>query len=269
MSKFVKYEDLNNTRIITFDRPEKKNAFNEEMLLRMSEIIQDAEKILEIRTIIITSKGDKVFSSGYDISSESIDSKESLLKIHIIENDSEKHPLMKISEVIVESPKIIIAAINGSIFGGALEIMLNCDFKFFSKESIFCMPPVKLGIFYNYYGLKNFINKIGVSNTRKIFFTGDKYSSDDAMDMEIFDFIYEQKDILKKSLEFSEKISLNAPLSLASIKKSINTFESSQSINPDEYKKIKETILRAANSSDYLEAQNAFKEKRSPNFSGK
>ena len=269
MSKFVKYEDLKNTRIITFDRPEKKNAFNEEMLLRMSEIIQDAEKILEIRTIIITSKGDKVFSSGYDISSESIDSKESLLKIHIIENDSKKHPLMKISEVIVESPKIIIAAINGSIFGGALEIMLNCDFKFFSKESIFCMPPVKLGIFYNYYGLKNFINKIGVSNTRKIFFTGDKYSSDDAMDMKIFDFIYEQKDILKKSIEFSEKISLNAPLSLASIKKSINTFESSQSINPDEYKKIKETILRAANSSDYLEAQNAFKEKRSPNFSGK
>ena len=269
MSKFVKYEDLKNTRIITFDRPEKKNAFNEEMLLRMSEIIQDAEKILEIRTIIITSKGDKVFSSGYDISSESIDSKESLLKIHIIENDSEKHPLMKISEVIVESPKIIIAAINGSIFGGALEIMLNCDFKFFSKESIFCMPPVKLGIFYNYYGLKNFINKIGVSNTRKIFFTGDKYSSDDAMDMKIFDFIYEQKDILKKSIEFSEKISLNAPLSLASIKKSINTFESSQSINPDDYKKIKETILRAANSSDYLEAQNAFKEKRSPNFSGK
>ena len=108
-----------------------------------------------------------------------------------------------------------------------------------------------------------------MSNTRKIFFTGDKYSSDDAMDMEIFDFIYEQKDILKKSLEFSEKISLNAPLSLASIKKSINTFESSQSINPDDYKKIKETILRAANSSDYLEAQNAFKEKRSPNFSGK
>ena len=269
MSKFVKYEDLKNTRIITFDRPEKKNAFNEEMLLRMSEIIQDAEKNLQIRTIIITSKGDKVFSSGYDISSESIDSKESLLKIHIIENDSKKHPLMKISEVIVESPKIIIAAINGSIFGGALEIMLNCDFKFFSKESIFCMPPVKLGIFYNYYGLKNFINKIGVSNTRKIFFTGDKYSSDDAMDMKIFDFIYEQKDILKKSIEFSEKISLNAPLSLASIKKSINTFESSQSINPDDYKKIKETILRAANSSDYLEAQNAFKEKRSPNFSGK
>lgn len=269
MSKFVKYEDLKYTRIITFDRPEKKNAFNEEMLLRMSDIIQDAEKNLQIRAIIITSKGDKVFSSGYDISSESIDSKESLLKIHIIENDSEKHPLMKISEVIVESPKIIIAAINGSIFGGALEIMLNCDFKFFSKESIFCMPPVKLGIFYNYNGLKNFINKIGVSNTRKIFFTGDKYSSHDAMDMKIFDFIYEQKDILKKSLEFSEKIALNAPLSLASIKKSINTFESSQSINPDDYKKIKETILRAANSSDYLEAQNAFKEKRSPNFSGK
>ena len=269
MSKFVKYEDLKKTRIITFDRPEKKNAFNEEMLVKMSEIIQDTEKINQIRTIIITSNCDKVFSSGYDISSESIDSKESLLKIHIIDDNSEKHPLMKISEVIVESPKIIIAAINGSIFGGALEIMLNCDFKFFSRESIFCMPPVKLGIFYNYYGLKNFINKIGISNTRKIFFTGDKFSSKDAIDMKIFDFIYDQKDVLKKSIEFSEKISLNAPLSLASIKKSINTFEAGQTINPEDYEQIKKTILRAAESFDYLEAQAAFKEKRPPNFSGK
>ena len=61
MSKFVKFEDLKNTRIITFDRPEKKNAFNEEMLLRMSEIIQDAEKNLQIRTIIITSKEIRCF----------------------------------------------------------------------------------------------------------------------------------------------------------------------------------------------------------------
>ena len=49
MSKFVKYEDLKKTRIITFDRPEKKNAFNEEMLVKMSEIIQDTEKINQIR----------------------------------------------------------------------------------------------------------------------------------------------------------------------------------------------------------------------------
>ena len=150
MSKFVKFEDFNHTRVITFNRPEKKNAFNEEMLKDISTIIKDSENESNIRTIIITSVGEKIFSSGYDISSDSIDSKESLLKIHLIDKDTKNHPLMEVSKIIKESSKIVIAAINGSIFGGTLEVMLNCDFKFFSKESIFCMPPVKLGIFYNY-----------------------------------------------------------------------------------------------------------------------
>lgn len=269
MSKFVKFEDINNTRIITFHRPDKKNAFNEEMLKAISNIIEETNNILEIRVIIITSKGGDIFSSGYDISSDNLDSKESLLKIHIVDEKNEKHPLMKISEVILESPKIIIAAINGSIYGGALEVMLNCDFKFFSKESVFCMPPVKLGIFYNYYGLKNFINKIGIANTKKIFFTGDKFNSDDALNMNLFDFIVDDKNVLSESITLAEKISKNAPLSLASIKKSINTFETSQTISKDEYEEIKSTIIKAAESSDYIEAQDAFKSKRSPKFVGK
>ena len=71
MSKFVKFEDFNHTRVITFNRPEKKNAFNEEMLKDISTIIKDSENESNIRTIIITSVGEKIFSSGYDISSDS------------------------------------------------------------------------------------------------------------------------------------------------------------------------------------------------------
>jgi enoyl-CoA hydratase len=269
MSKFVKFEDLDSIRIITFDRPEKKNAFNEDMLNDISHIIEKTEEEAQIRTIIITSKGDKIFSSGYDISSDSIDSRESLLEIHLINEKSDKHPLMHVSEVIRNSSKIIIASINGSIFGGALEIMLNCDFKFFSKESIFCMPPVKLGIFYNYNGLKNFINKVGISNTKKIFFTADKFNSKDAEEMKIFDFITSQENILNESIAFAKKISENAPLSLASIKTSINTFEDTQKISKEEYSRIEASISKAAYSSDYSEAQEAFKQKRKPKFNGK
>ena len=131
------------------------------------------------------------------------------------------------------------------------------------------MPPVKLGIFYNYNGLKNFINKVGISNTKKIFFTGDKFNSDEAIHMNIFDFVVNQKDVLENAIAFSEKISGNAPLSIASIKRSINAFEKSQSIDNNEYSKIKKSIIKAAESSDYLEAQDAFKSKRAPNFTGK
>ena len=87
--------------------------------------------------------------------------------------------------------------------------------------------------------------------------------------MNIFDFVVDQKDVLENAIAFSKKISVNAPLSIASIKRSINAFEKSQSIDNNEYNKIKESIIKAAESSDYLEAQDAFKSKRAPKFTGK
>ena len=278
MSDFVKYEDTEDIRIITIDRPDKKNAVNEAMLLDICTLIENIENDEKIRSIIITSQGDKVFSAGYDISSNSVNSKEDLLKIHLInyepgnqQNVSEDkiHPLMKTSQVIMDSSKIIIAAINGHIYGGTLEILLNCDFRFFSDDSIFCMPPAKLGIFYNYNGLKNFINKIGIPNTKKIFLTGEKFDSKDAIQMGLVDFVYNKEKIVEEAIKFAKKISSNAPLSLSSIKKSINVFEKNQEIDQKSYDEIKSSILKAINSNDFLEGQKAFKEKRSPKFSGK
>lgn len=269
MSHFVKYEDIDNIRTITIDRPDRKNAINAGMLEEMCDFIKNAETNNMIRSIIITAQGDKVFSAGYDISSDSVNSKEDLLKIHLPDYQEKKHPLMKISDVITDSSKIIIAAINGHIYGGALEILLNCDFRFFSKESIFCMPPAKLGIVYNYYGLKNFINKIGITNTKKIFFTGNKFDANEAIDMGLVDFLSEKNTVLKDSIDFAKKISVNAPLSLASIKKSINAFEKNQEIDEKTCEEIKSSIIKTLDSNDYLEGQKAFKEKRNPKFSGK
>ena len=71
MSDFVKYKDFDSTRIITIDRSEKKNALNSEMLEEMCLLIENVENNQNIRSIIITAQGDKIFSSGYDISSDS------------------------------------------------------------------------------------------------------------------------------------------------------------------------------------------------------
>ena len=269
MSDFVKYKDFDSTRIITIDRSEKKNALNSEMLEEMCLLIENVENNQNIRSIIITAQGDKIFSSGYDISSDSAKFKEDLLRIHVLNYQSEKHPLMKISDIITNSSKIIIAAINGHIYGGTLEVLLNCDFRFFSKNSVFCMPPAKLGIFYNYNGLKNFINKVGIANTKKIFLTGEKFNSQDAIKMGLVDFLSETEAVVDDAIKFAKKISSNAPLSLASIKKSINAFEKSQKIDKKEYSEIKSSILKALHSDDYIEGQKAFREKREPKFSGK
>ena len=269
MSEFVKYEDIDHIRVIRIDRPEKKNAVNDEMLLRISDLIEEVEGNSAIKCIIITSVTDKIFSSGYDISSENVDTKENILRVNIIDYSPNENSFQRISRILRNSEKITIASINGDIYGGTLEILLNCEFRFFSEDSIFSIPPVKLGIVYNYYGIRNFINKIGILNTRKIFLTGDRFNSEEAKEMGVIDFVSKKGSVLDDSIEFSKKFVSHAPLSISSIKKSINAVEGNQVIKDEVYDDIKASILKAINSEDYLEGQKAFKEKRKPNFSGK
>jgi enoyl-CoA hydratase/carnithine racemase len=257
MESFVKFNVLNNIATISIDNPEKKNAITPAMIEEIINYLSTIEDNPDIRCVLLKSNNNKIFSSGYDISS-------------IKEDYNDKnHPLIRITDCFKNSKKIIITAINGHIFGGALEIAISSDFRFFSKSAIFCVPPAKLGIPYSYEGLKNFINCVGISNTKMIFLTADKFGSDEALEMGIANFVCDKDSIIDEAIEFCLKISQNAPLSLATIKKSINAFQSSQSLDEKNQELIKKLIIEIQNSQDFVEGRKAFNEKRAPSFKGK
>ena len=122
MESFVKFETINSISLITIDNPNKKNAVSPDMIEEMIKHIKSLEDNKDIRTIIIKGEGNKVFSSGYDISSIKEDY-----------NDP-NHPLIRMTKCIKDSAKIVVAAINGHAFGGGLEIAISCDFRFFFEE---------------------------------------------------------------------------------------------------------------------------------------
>lgn len=256
MESFVKFDIDNKLGLITIDNPEKKNAFTPKMIKEIINFIDSIEENAEITCILLKSSNDKIFSSGYDISSIKEDY-----------NDN-NHPLIQITQRIKESSKIFIAAISGHIFGGALEIAICCDFRFFSKSAIFCIPPARLGIPYSYSGIKNFINCIGISNTRRIFITADKFDSKDAINMGIANFLSESENTINDAIDLCKKISTNAPLSLKLFKKSINSFEKSQIQKQEDFDEIKDLINKIQNSDDFIEGREAFNQKRNPNFKG-
>jgi methylmalonyl-CoA decarboxylase len=256
MESFVKFEIINSISFITIDNPNKKNAISPDMIEEMIKHIKSLEVNKSIRAIIIKGEGNKVFSSGYDISSIKED------------YNDQNHPLIRMTKCIKDSGKIVVAAINGHAFGGGLEIAISCDFRFFSKNSIFCVPPAKLGIPYSYNGLKNFINCIGLSNTKNIFLTADKFNSDDALSMGLANFVYDSEEIIDEATNFCERISQNAPLSLEVIKKSINSFQESQTLDNKNKSIIEDLIKNIQESKDFVEGRKAFEEKRTPKYEG-
>ena len=104
MESFVKFQIIDNIGQILIDNPEKKNAISPEMIKDIIKHIDSVEDNPKIRCILISSSNNKIFSSGYDISSIKED------------YNDENHPLIKVTNHIKNSGKIIVTVINGHIF---------------------------------------------------------------------------------------------------------------------------------------------------------
>ncbi|WP_457552762.1 enoyl-CoA hydratase [Desulfobacula sp.] len=134
MKKPVLFEAKKGMAIITLNRPEKRNAINQELLIHLYNYIEEVSNNDKIRVAIITGSG-KSFCSGLDLS---VIEKENLFDPR---GDGKDLP-----DIIGDCKKPIIGAINGHAITGGFEIALNCDFLIASERASFADTHAKVGI---------------------------------------------------------------------------------------------------------------------------
>lgn len=247
--------------IISLNNPEKRNLLTVGMLNEITTLLKRLGEEDIIRCIIIKGEGDKVFSSGYDISAIKNDD--------MIREFSTGHPLEECFKSIEEFPYPVIAMINGHVFGAGLELAVTCDIRTCDDSVKMGMPPAKLGVVYSYSGTKKFLNLIGPANTREIFLTGKPISAERAAKIGLVNHLVDKNDLYSFTIEIAEEISDNAPLSLKTMKQLFNIWHRNQPILEEDEKLIKDLFITVQESEDYLEGQKAFQEKRKPVFKGK
>lgn len=248
---------------ITLNRPEKRNSFTPTMLLEIGSVLRMLKDEGKTRCVIISGVGDKVFSSGYDIPS-----------IGKIKNDMMRdyiadHPLTIVSKAIESFPYPVIAMINGSAFGGGLELAVTCDLRIAVDSAIFGMPPAKLGVIYAYSGIRKFLNLMGVGNVKELFLVGKSIDAKRAEEIGLVNYVLPQPDVEEFTYQLASEIAENAPLSMSTMKQMINSWQRNQLASSLDEETIKEMILQVEESEDYREGQRAFGEKRKPKFQGK
>ena len=246
---------------VIFSNPTKFNAVSHDMWTALPKAIAAFDADPEVRLIVITGDGEKAFISGADISQ--FEKARGSAEAQAIYNQA----VVSAYEAPVLCSKPVLAKIRGICMGGGLGLAAACDVRIASADAVFRMPAGRLGLGYNYTGIRRFVQILGAANTADIFFSARKFDAADALGMGFVNRVVPVADFDREFAAYAEMLAENAPLTLAAAKFAIRqTGMDPEARDLDRAARMIETCF---DSDDYREGRRAFMEKRKPNFRGK
>ena len=269
--KYLLFEIKNNVAIITFNREYKLNAINGKMFDEIYEALDEVGNNKEIRAAIITGKG-RAFSTGGDFSQASegmagdVDSVEDGGKMQSGELEldvSQKRLVLKMQQ----TPKPIIAAINGLALGGGLNIALNCDL-------IYATDDAELGTFFMKRAIVPEMSStyilpriVGIHKAKELIFFGDTFSAQEALKMGLINDVFPTDTFMDRVMEIAEKLAKGPTFSIGLAKLIINKVLEDKTLQA--LTNEADALFKAFDSTDFTEGLLAFFEKRDPKFMGR
>ncbi|MEY4078086.1 MAG: 2,3-dehydroadipyl-CoA hydratase [Pseudomonadota bacterium] len=240
---------------LTLRRPSLRNSLTDEDLNSLLAHFDAINRNTAVQVVVLRAdtSGQKqaVFSAGYNVGG--------------FDNDP-MAPLFfeKIPEALERLRPVTICALNGSVYGGATDLVLACDFTVAQRGHSWRMPAAALGLHYYPSGLRRYVSRFGLQASKRAFLLGQSMTYESLDLLGIFEALVEANDFEAAILELVDSLSSMAPLALASTNKSLNEIASGLYNEPA----LKERSRHSVFSHDFAEGRAAFAERRSPKFTG-
>jgi enoyl-CoA hydratase/carnithine racemase len=240
---------------LTLRRPSLRNSLTDDdlnTLLTQFEAI-NLNKAIQVVVLRADTMGQKqaVFSAGYHVDG--------------FDNDP-MAPLFfeKIPEALERLRPVTICALNGSVYGGATDLVLACDFIVAQRGHTWRMPAAALGLHYYPSGLRRYVSRFGLQFSKRAFLLGQSMAYEALNDLGIFEALVDADEFESAVQSLVNSLSRMAPLALTSTKKSLNEIAAGLYNEPA----LKERSRQSIHSHDFTEGRNAFNERRTPKFTG-
>lgn len=244
---------------LTIDRPERRNALNDDVFDGIAEGLAQSEADDSIRAIVLTGSGDRAFCSGADL-----DPKNSAFAREIA---NPKHRGGQIFRAIMNHEKPVIARVNGACMAGGMGLLAVADLAIASSEARFGLPEVKVGVFPMMVAAL-LLHRVGIRDRDlcELSMTGDPVDAERAREMGLITRVVEPAKLDEVVDHLVHTISERSPTALRMGKHALGQMRAMQ---PEAAMAYAEAQIRLLGlTKDAQEGVLAFSEKRPPNWTG-
>ena len=257
--KYLIIEFSNHIGTITLNHPEKRNSLSTQLLDELVEALNQLQGQKARVVIIRAQKGVKVWSSGFDINELPEQGRDPL---------SYNDPLEKTLRAIQRFPAPVIAMIEGSVWGGACELVLSCDLVVASIDATFALTPARLGVPYNLSGTLNLMKVADMHFVKEMLFAARPVPASRMAAYGVVNGVVPAEELEQTTAALAADIASLSPLVHRIMKEELRVLANAHPLTPEAYERIQALRREVYDSDDYQEGIRAFLEKRRPVFRG-
>jgi enoyl-CoA hydratase len=256
--KAIKFELSDRIATVTFNRPERLNAINEDMRDDFTGLFTELQTNEDIGVVIFTGAG-RAFSAGGDI--EYFERDWSTKKFR-----AENHRLTQFFDELELIEKPVLAAINGPCTGAGLQITLSCDIRVASDQAKFGFRENNIGLIPGAGGCSRLVKLIGYGKAKELIFIGEMISAVEAERVGLVNRVMPHVELMSHTRALAEHLLTRAPEALGLAKRILWHSVTSDFATGRMLEALAQSVL--VKSKDHREGIRAFREKRKPEFKG-
>jgi enoyl-CoA hydratase/carnithine racemase len=253
-------EQRGGVRHIVLNRPEKRNAFNADLVVAVGEALRAAADDPGTRCVVLRGAG-PMFSSGMDIGS-------------LADLGGRPEALRPFRRACIEAwniaetmEKPVVAQLQGACIGGALELALACDLRVAAEGTVLGMPEVRLGLIPDVGGSSRLPQVVGLGRAKELVMTGRLIDAAEAERIGLVNRVAPADGLEAATQALVDELTACAPVAVGLAKRVLDA-----SARPALSTTLELEVAlqeRCANTADFAEGARALVEKRQPDFAGR